>query len=95
MPRVKYQSVKLGKNQHELLQVLHAAGATGYTTKELVEITGFHIRSVQDTMKRLAERALVKKFALRHNKNKWYYSEIAEDFLTHWPALPPQAKSST
>jgi len=50
---------------------------------------------VQYSMKRLYEFGLVKKFDLKHNKNKWYYSEIAADFLTHWPALPPCAQASS
>ena len=86
---------RIGKSQYKLLLILHAAGATGCTTAELETKTKLHIRTVQYSMKRLYEFGLVKKFDLKHNKNKWYYSEIAADFLTHWPALPPCAQASS
>lgn len=95
MPQSKFKSHRIGKSQYELLLILHAAGATGCTTAQLEEATGLHIRTIQDSMRRLNDRGLVKKFALRRKKNKWYYSEIASDFLTHWPALPPHAKTSS
>ena len=89
------RSLTIKKTQYDLLTALHTAGSKGCTTAELHETTGISLRGVQDSLKRLANKGLVTKFALRHNKNKWYYSEVAADYLTHWPAAPPQAKSSS
>ena len=89
------RSSVIKKTQYDLLLALHSAGATGCTTAELHEQTGICLRGVQDSLKRLSHKGLVIKFALRHNKNKWYYSELAEDFLTYWPQVPPSALAST
>jgi DNA-binding Lrp family transcriptional regulator len=89
------RSLTIKKTQYDLLMALHTAGATGCTTAELHETTGISLRGVQYSLKRLANRGLVTKFALRHNKNKWYYSEVAADYLTSWPAVPPSAKASS
>jgi len=89
------RSLLIKKTQYDLLMALHKVGAKGYTTAELQENTGIPLRSVQDSLKRLANRGLVTKFALRHNKNKWYYSEVAADYLTFWPAVPPSAQTSS
>ncbi len=86
---------RIGKSQYKLLLILHAAGAEGCTTAELESKTKLHIRTVQYSMKRLHEFGLVQRFNLKHNKHRWYYSENAADFLTHWPQLPPNAKASS
>ena len=90
----KFQSAKIGKSQHELLESLSKAGSEGCTTAQLAISTGLHLRTIQDSMRRLNARGLVKKFGLKHNKNRWYYSEIASDFLAYWPQLPPHAKDT-
>lgn len=86
---------RLGKSQYDLLTALSSAKASGCTTAELKEETQLDLRTIQDSMRRLYSRGLVDKKILKHNKNRWYYSEIAGDFLTHWPALPPHAKISS
>ena len=94
-PRVKYTSIKLGKSQYDLLLTLASAGTNGCTTAELqADNPDIHLRVIQDSVKRLNERGLVKKIGLKHNKNKWYYSEVASEFVAYWPALPPHAKAS-
>jgi DNA-binding MarR family transcriptional regulator len=92
---LKYQARHIGKTQFAVLKNLHTAGAKGATTLELQAATGLHLRSIQRAVKQLDDRGLVKKFNLKHNKHRWYYSEVATDYLTFWPALPPHAKSSS
>ena len=91
---VKYQSKRIGKSQYDLLRALRVAKRSGCTTAELEQKTQLSLRTIQYVMRRLHARGLVDKKSLKHNKNRWYYSEIAGDFLAHWPALPPHAKPS-
>ena len=94
MPQTKYKSKPLGKTQYAVLKLLHALGAKGATTAELKKATKLSLRTIQISLSRLNDRGLVTKFNLKHNKNKWYYSEDAADYLIYWPSLPQHAKSN-
>lgn len=89
------RSLKVGKTQYKVIKLLHTLGASGATTKEIEDATGMSDRMVRLVLQRLNERGLVQKFALRHNKNKWYYSENADIYLTHWPKFPPLTEASS
>jgi len=89
------RSLKVGKTQYKVIKLLHTLGASGATTKEIEDATGMSDRMVRLVLQRLNERGLVQKFALRHNKNKWYYSENADTYLAHWPKFPPLTEASS
>ena len=91
--RTKYQSRHVGKTQFEILKTLHTAEGKGATTLEIQVATGLHLRSIQRAVRQLNDRGLVTKFNLKHNKHRWYYSKVADDYLAFWPALPPHVKS--
>tara|TARA_R110002110_G_scaffold29784_15_gene105818 strand:- start:1392 stop:1688 length:297 start_codon:yes stop_codon:yes gene_type:complete len=95
IPTTDGRARKVGKNQYKIIKMLHECGANGATTKEIQSATGIELRSVQAIMVRLGERGLAQKFALRKNKNRWYYSENADTYLTHWPKFPPHADASS
>lgn len=90
-----YTGRKLGRTQWTLLEALREYAQDGAVTADLREVCpGTCLRTLQESLKTLHSRGLVKKEYLRHNKYKWYYSDVATVYVEAWPELPPQAKKA-
>ena len=94
-----YQQLRVGKSQHSILKILQEAGERGCTTAELeatmaANKTPAHLRVIQGSVRTLGKRGLVKQLKLKHNKNRWYYSELADAYMEYFPKVPPTAQVS-
>lgn len=88
-----YTSNQLGRSQYDVLAVLADQYPHGCSTAKvegalLHKKTPIHIRGIQDSLRRLGDRGLVDKVAVKHNKNEWYFKEGSQEYLDCWPQLP-------